>query len=128
MKGTLLEIPRELNKYDSSWFYNLIISHNSTYIIDDKDLSNLIDIIDIEDLKLVLYLIYKIIIEDSLKPKVSKIPNNGIELFNPINSELDFENKINESLDTWISIPTDFEKNKINHFDIIDDIIADVLI
>ena len=26
----------EGSEYDSSWFYNLIISHNSTYIIDDK--------------------------------------------------------------------------------------------
>jgi hypothetical protein len=88
MKGALLEIPKEFKKYDSSWFYNLIISHNSTYIIDDKELSSLIDVIDREDLKSVLYLIYKIIIEDSLKPKVSKIPNNGIELFNPINGDL----------------------------------------
>ena len=44
-----------------------------------------------------------------------------------INKELDFGGKINDSLNTWISLPTDFEKTKINHFDIIDDIIADVL-
>lgn len=44
-----------------------------------------------------------------------------------IDRELNFENKINESLDLWISLPTDLEITKINHFNIIDDIIIDVL-
>lgn len=44
-----------------------------------------------------------------------------------INDELNFENKINDSLDVWISLPTNFEKMEINHFNIIDNIIIDVL-
>lgn len=42
-----------------------------------------------------------------------------------IDRELNFENKINDSLDVWISLPTNLDK--INHFNIIDDIIIDVL-
>lgn len=51
---------------------------------------------------------------DLIKSKIEKI-----------DKELDFENKINESLDVWISLPTNPEK--LNHYNIIDDIIIDVL-
>jgi hypothetical protein len=44
-----------------------------------------------------------------------------------IDRELDFEGKINDSLDVWISLPTNFDKTKMNQFTIIDDIINDVL-
>jgi len=54
---------------------------------------------------------------DTIKSKVKKIDR-----------ELNFESKINDSLDIWISLPTNFEKTKINNFDIIDSIIIDVFI
>lgn len=54
---------------------------------------------------------------DTIKSKVKKIDR-----------ELNFESKINDSLDIWISLPTNFEKTKINNFDIIDSIINDVFI
>jgi hypothetical protein len=53
---------------------------------------------------------------DLIKSKIKKI-----------DKELNFENKINDSLDIWISLPTNPDKIKFNHFNIIDDIIIDVL-
>lgn len=44
-----------------------------------------------------------------------------------IDLELNFENKINESLDKWISLPSNFENTEIDHYDIIDDMINDIL-
>lgn len=44
-----------------------------------------------------------------------------------IDKELNFESKISDSLNLWISLPTNFEKTKPNYFNIIDDIIIDVL-
>jgi len=44
-----------------------------------------------------------------------------------IDRELNFEGKVNDSLDVWISLPTDPDKINLNNFSIIDDIIIDVL-
>lgn len=44
-----------------------------------------------------------------------------------IDKELNFESKINDSLDLWISLPTNMSKFRPNHLNIIDDIIIDVL-
>lgn len=69
-----------------------------------------------KDIHLFLYELKKYFKQksDLIKSKVKKIDR-----------ELNFEIKINDSLDAWISLPT--IPDKINHFNIIDDIIIDVL-
>jgi hypothetical protein len=84
-------IPKELRKYDSSWFINFTLSYNDTrFIIDESEIINLINSVSVNstNLKLVLFIIYSIIISDSLTPKIRLIPENGIELKNPENSNL----------------------------------------
>jgi hypothetical protein len=46
---------------------------------------------------------------------------------NRIDRELDIDTKVKENMNNWISLPTNFFETKINHFEIIDSIISDVL-
>jgi hypothetical protein len=43
-----------------------------------------------------------------------------------IDKELNFDDKINETLNVWISLPTDIKSISINDFDLIDNIINDI--
>ena len=85
-----LIIPRNLNKYDINFFYNFIKTYKeSVYIINNDHLYKLLSNIEYSNLKIVLYTIYQILINDSLYPtSLFPTPSNGIELKNPDTQDL----------------------------------------
>jgi len=86
----IIKIPNEFknSKYTFEWFYNVIKSQKSSiYLINKEILNEILLIENLENLKLVLYIIYKILIQNSLTPNISPTPSNGIEFKNPNSNE-----------------------------------------
>jgi len=52
---------------------------------------------------------------DLIKSKIYKIDN-----------ELDFDNKISESIDKWISLPSDYDRYRMSKYDIVEELLLDI--
>lgn len=85
----IVRIPKEFRGYDYKFYLNFIKTYKeSSFLIDSKSLNSLLEI-DTKNITLSFYVIYQIILGDSLSPNsINPKPSNGIELRNPNTKDL----------------------------------------
>ena len=79
-----VKIPLPFKSYDNSWFINFITTYKSNYFeVRKSELVNIINLADESNIKIILYVIYQIILNDLIDPSSINPKPNGIELKNP---------------------------------------------